>query len=114
MERIKIRGLVRSAGWIFLAWGTVAAAKGLWDVFIGEPEANAYSLRPWEFISRDQWLTWSGFELTYGLACVALALALWKYAQRLPEWIERPSSRPAGVFNQHITGKVHEKDQTIG
>ncbi|MBN1824398.1 MAG: hypothetical protein JW803_08775 [Endomicrobiales bacterium] len=89
MEKIKVRGLVRSAGWIFVAWGGLVAVKGFWDVFLGEPEANYYSLNKWDFVSQKQWLTWSGFEITYGLACVAIALVLWKYAPRLPEFIEK-------------------------
>lgn len=94
MERIKIRGLVRCSGWVFLVWGAVVTVKGLWDVFAGEPEANLYSLNRWEFISRSQWITWSGFEITYGLACAGLALVLWKYARHLPEYIERTGPQP--------------------
>lgn len=89
MEKIKIRGLVYCAGWIFIVWGSLVAIKGFWDIFWGEPEANLYSLNKWEFISQKQWLTWAGFEITYGLACIAVAYALWKYSKRLPEYIER-------------------------
>jgi len=92
MEKIKVRGLVRIAGWIFICWGAVAALKGFWDAFLGEPEANLYSPKPWEFISRNQWFTWAGFEITYGLACIAIAFLLWKYAVRLPEYMERPQA----------------------
>lgn len=91
MEKVKIRGLVHSAGWIFFFWGCIVTLKGFRDAFIGEPEANLYSPAPWEFVSRHQWLTWAGFEITYGLACAGLAYILWKYARRLPEFIERQS-----------------------
>jgi hypothetical protein len=95
MEKIKIRGLVRSAGWLFIIWGAVVTAKGFWDAFFGEPESNLYSPEKWEFITRHQWLTWSGFEITYGLACMGIALLLWRYAVRLPEYRERPTvNRP--------------------
>lgn len=89
MEKTKVRGLVLSSGWIFLIWGLITAAKGLWDSFFGEPEANLYSAQKWEFITKAQWFNWAGFEITYGLACVALALILWAYAKRVPEYIDR-------------------------
>ena len=88
-EKIKIRGLVCFSGWIFLAWGTLVFVKGFWDVFWGEPEANLYSLSKWEFISKEQWLTWSGFEIFYGIVCISIWRILIKYSRRLPEYIER-------------------------
>ena len=88
-EKIAVRGLARLTGWIFLVWGAVVAVKGLYDCFLGQPEANFYSPKPWDFVSRAQWLRWSGFELVYGLACLGLGLAAWEYAKRLPEWIAR-------------------------
>lgn len=90
MEKIKIQGLFNSAGWILFCWGIILIIKGFWDTFIGEPEANLYSSVKWDFISQKQWLTWASFEITYGLACSASAYILWKYAQRLPIYIERP------------------------
>ena len=89
MEKIKIRGLVFSAGWIFLTWGLIVTAKGFWDSFLGEPEANLYSQHKWEFITKSQWLNWAGFEITYGIACVLIAVVLRKYADRVPEYILR-------------------------
>jgi hypothetical protein len=91
LEKIKIRGLVRSSGWIFGIGGGVAVLKGLWDVFVGEPEANYYSPHKWDFVTQQQWLTWSGFEIAYGAACIGIACLLWKYTERLPECIERNS-----------------------
>lgn len=61
---------------------------------MGEPEANLYSPVKWQFVTREQWLRYSGFELTYGLACLGLAVLLWRYSRFLPEWIQRPR-RPA-------------------
>jgi len=92
MEKIKIRGLVFSAGWIFLAWGLLVAAKGFWDSFLGEPEANLFSPQKWEFVTKSQWLNWAGFEIAYGLACAALALVLRAYALQVPEYIERKNA----------------------
>jgi hypothetical protein len=86
---IKVRGLVRTAGWLFCVWGAVIASKGFFDLLWGEPEANFYSPRPWEFVSRAQWLNWSGFEVIYGMACVGIAWLLWKYAAYVPEQIVR-------------------------
>ena len=90
MEKIKISGLLHIAGRIFFIWGLFAGLKGLWDAFIGEPEANYFSPHKWEFVTRQQWFTWSGFEVAYGAASIFAALALFYYARRLPEYIERP------------------------
>ena len=87
--KIKIRGLVTTAGWIFFAWGAIITVKGIWDLFWGEPEANIYSRFKWEFVTRHQWLTWSGFEVTYGIACAAIALLLWRYSKKVPEYITK-------------------------
>jgi hypothetical protein len=93
MKKIKIRGLVVSASGIFLSWGAIVEFKGIFDAFWGEPEANFYSPNKWDFISQKQWLTWSGFEIAYGLACAGIALLLWKYARLLPPYIERKSDK---------------------
>ncbi len=93
-ERVKIRGLVRGPGWAFLAWGVLVLAKGIYDLFRGEPDANLYSSRPWEFISREAWLRYAAFEAVYGACCLALSGLLFGYARRLPETIER-ERRPA-------------------
>jgi hypothetical protein len=90
MEKIKVRGLVLCASWIFFVWGLVVVIKGFYDSFLGEPEANYFSPHKWDFISRSQWFTWSGFEITYGFACIGMFLALRKYASQLPEYVERP------------------------
>jgi hypothetical protein len=82
--------LARLTGWIFLAWGALILLKGLWDCFGGQPEANAFSPEPWRFVTRDEWLRYAGFELTYGLACLAIGHLAWRYAGRLPEWVEEP------------------------
>lgn len=89
MKKIKIRGLASIAGWIFIIWGIIVTLKGFWDVFLGEPEANIYSPNKWDFISQKQWLTWSGFEIAYGLACVGITYLIWEYAKFLPEHIEK-------------------------
>ena len=87
MKKIKIQGLAVIACWIFLVWGALITIKGFWDVFLGEPEANYYSPNKWDFISQKQWLTWSGFEITFGLACAGIAYLLWKYSRHLPKYI---------------------------
>ncbi len=89
MKKFKIRGLVTSACWIFFSWGAIIVLKGIWDLFWGEPEANIYSRYKWEYISQHQWLTWSGFEVTYGLACLGTAYLLRKYSERVPEYITK-------------------------
>ena len=80
-EKIKIRGLVRQAGWIFLIWGIVVGIKGLLDAFVLNPES--------EFIPLDKWLKYAGFELTYGIACVAVGIVLFKFSERVKEYIIR-------------------------
>ena len=88
-ETIKIRGLARLAAAIFAGWGGLVAFKGIWDLFLGEPEANLYSQQRWAFVSEAQWMRWSGFELAYGAACVSLAWYCVRWARRLPETVER-------------------------
>ncbi|MBI4371203.1 MAG: hypothetical protein HY552_02780 [Elusimicrobia bacterium] len=94
METIKVRGLGRLAARLFAAWGGLIAAKGLWDLFVGEPEANLYAPVPWAFVTRAQWLRWSGFELAYGLACLGLAWYVRRWSRRLPETLQRPRREP--------------------
>ncbi len=88
-EKVKVRGLARIAGWIFVLWGGTIAFKGLFDSFFGEPEANFYSPEKWQFVTQEQWTRWSGFEMAYGLASIGLGWACWEMAKLLPEWIER-------------------------
>ena len=97
-EKIKVRGLARIAGWVALIWGLGFGLIGLFHAFLGEPEANAYSLEKWQFVSQQQWLRWSGFEITYGLACMTLGLLCWEYAKRLPDWITRPKADVRDLF----------------
>ncbi len=89
IEKVGRAGLARMTGWIFLVWGGIVALKGLYDAFWGQPEANFYSLKPWQFVTRAHWFRWSGFELAYGLACLGLGFAARAYARRLPEFIFR-------------------------
>ncbi|MGA2090389.1 MAG: hypothetical protein ABSH12_02880 [Endomicrobiales bacterium] len=96
MQKIKIRGLVRAAGWMFCLWGVTVALKGMFDLLWGEPEANYYSPHPWEFVTRHQWFNWSGFEMIYGLACIGITYLLWKYASYVPEQIAREEERNEG------------------
>lgn len=70
------------------------AFKGLYDLFVGEPEANLYSLEKWQFVTQEQWLRYGGFELVYGLALLGLGLAIRKYSRFLPESVERPRRQP--------------------
>lgn len=93
-EKVKIRGLARIAAVLLGVWGVVVALKSVYDLFIGEPEANLYSAEKWQFVTRAQWLRYGGFELAYGLACAALAWAALKYARFLPEVVERPRREP--------------------
>lgn len=77
------------AAWIFGLWGAVIAPKGLYDLFWGAPEANLYAPAPWAFVTREQWLRYGGFELAYGLCCIALAYFAYRYSRFLPETIVR-------------------------
>ncbi len=89
-DKVKIRGLVRVAGWMFLVWGAVVSVKGLLDAFILMPES--------EFVPMDKWVKYAGFEACYGLACVAVAGLLFAYGRRVPEWIERPKSPESSLL----------------
>ena len=94
METIKIRGLARLAAAIFAGWGGLAVFKGLWDLFVGEPEANLYAPVKWAFVTEAQWLRWAGFELFYGLACLGLAWYCVLWGRRLPETAARLRREP--------------------
>lgn len=94
MEKIKIRGLAHIGATLLGVWGGVVALKAVFDLFVGEPEANLYAPQKWAFVSQEQWLRYAGFELAYGLACLGLAWLLWRYSRFLPVFIERPR-RPA-------------------
>jgi hypothetical protein len=93
-ETIKIRGLARLAAAIFAGWGGLVAFKGLWDLFVGEPEANLYAPAKWAFVTEAQWLRYAGFELVYGLAAVGLAWFCWRWSRRLPETVRRSRRGP--------------------
>ena len=94
MEQIKIRGLVKISGALFAVWGAAVTVKGVYDRFLGgEPEANRYAPAPWAFVTREQWARYAGFELAYGLACLALAFLLFHYSRFLPETVERRKNR---------------------
>lgn len=94
METIKIRGLARLAAAIFAGWGGLVASKGLWDLFVGEPEANLYAPFKWAFVTEAQWLRWADFEFLYGLACLGLCWYCVRWARRLPETATRPRREP--------------------
>lgn len=93
-EKVKIRGLALIAAGILGVWGALVSGKALYDLFVGEPEANLYSAEKWQFVTQAQWLRYGGFELAYGLACLALAWAALRYARFLPEVVERPRQEP--------------------
>ncbi|TXH28794.1 MAG: hypothetical protein E6Q99_02035 [Elusimicrobia bacterium] len=83
-RRFAVRGLAHLAAGVFFVVGAAAALKGLWDAFLGAPEARFFSAKPWDFVTRDQWFRFAGLELTYGLACLALGAACRVFARRLP------------------------------
>jgi len=91
-RKIAVRGLARLAGWIFLVWGGLVFLRGIWDCFLGQPEANFYSPIKWQFVTRDQWLRYAGFEIFYGFVCAGLGWLAWEFSKRLPSWIERQES----------------------
>lgn len=73
---------LRISGKIFCIWGGIVALKGFFDAAFGEPEANLFSPAKWEFVTYQQWLTWSGFEITYGVFCVAFGYFLLELSKR--------------------------------
>ncbi len=94
-ETVYLAPLARLTASIFAIWGLLIALKALYDLFWGTPEANLYSARPWQFISLPQWMRYSGFELSYGIACVALAAGIRAYSNFLPETRLRPKKTAA-------------------
>lgn len=93
-QKIRIRGLAHISCAILGLWGLVVALKAVYDLFIGEPEANLYAPAKWKFVTQEQWLRYAGFELCYGLACLGLAFIVFRYARFLPYSVERPRQRP--------------------
>jgi len=63
---------------VFRLWGGLCALKGFYDLFLGEPEANLYSGTKWEFVSYEAWMRWGGFEVAYGIFCIAFGFFLYK------------------------------------
>ena len=94
LETIRIRGLARLAAAIFAGWGGLIAFKGVWDLCVGEPEANLYAPQKWAFVTEAQWMRYAGFELTYGLACAGLAWYCLRWSRRLPETAARRLREP--------------------
>lgn len=93
-QAVYSRRLARLAASIFGTWGSIVFFKSLYDLFKGEPEANLYSARPWQFVSLNQWTRYAAFELCYALCCLALAWAIFRYARFLPETIRRKRKKP--------------------
>ncbi|MHB2026198.1 MAG: hypothetical protein ACYCPQ_06125 [Elusimicrobiota bacterium] len=93
-ETVKIRGLSRLASFFFGFWGAVVFLKSCYDLFWGEPEANLYAPEKWDFVTRPEWLRYAGFEMCYGLCCLALAVVVWRFGHFFPETIERPVRKP--------------------
>jgi hypothetical protein len=92
MQKVAVAGLARLAGGILWVWGGCAGAKGAWDCVGGQPEANFFSPRPWLFVTQAQWARYAVFEVVFGIVCVGLGWAAWRYSRRLPEWVERKVS----------------------
>ena len=69
------------AAWVF-SFGARGGLKGLWDAFWARWKPVSFPPNPGIFVTRDQWFRFAGFELTYGLACVALGAACRAYARR--------------------------------
>ena len=94
MEKVYIRALALIPSRVFAVWGGIVSLKAVYDLFVGEPEANLYSAEKWQFVTQEQWLRYGGFELAYGLSLLALALLLRRYSHFLPEHVERPRKPP--------------------
>ncbi|MBI3550239.1 MAG: hypothetical protein HY078_14465 [Elusimicrobia bacterium] len=94
METIRARGLVTGPAWAFALWGAVVSIKSFYDLFVGEPEANLYAPTKWAFVTREQWMRYAGFELTYGIAAIAIGVFLMRYAKFVPETIRRRRQEP--------------------
>ena len=92
---IQARGLAHLAAFIFGFGGVVITIRALYDLFWGAPEANIYSARPWQFVTLNQWTRYAGFELCYGLSCLALAWVIIRYSRFLPKTIRRLRQKPA-------------------
>lgn len=89
MQKVKVRGLVLIPAWIFLLWGSLILLKSFCDLLWGQPESNFYSPKPWDFVSREEWLRYAGLGLCYALSCLAAGWFLFSYGGLLPHFVER-------------------------
>ena len=71
---MKVRGLIKIAGWIFFGWGILVSIKGFLDAFWFSPES--------EFVPLAKWVKYAGFEIVYGLACCVVGILLFEYIKR--------------------------------
>lgn len=85
-KKVKLRAVVRAAGWIFIVWGSGVFVKGFLDALFLSPDS--------EFISLKDWLVYARFEMIYGLVCLILGLAVLEFSRRVREYIVRRMEPP--------------------
>ena len=85
-KKVKLRAVVRAAGWIIIVWGSGVFVKGFLDALFLSPDS--------EFISLKDWLVYARFEMIYGLVCLILGLAVLEFSRRVREYIVRRMEPP--------------------
>ncbi|MFH1783648.1 MAG: hypothetical protein ABH868_01930 [bacterium] len=74
MQDDEMRGLAKTAGWIFVIIGVLVAVKGAADMIFLAPSS--------EFVTPENWMRFAFFELVYGLACVLIGEAIFSFVRR--------------------------------
>ena len=67
--------MLKIAGWILSVWGAVVAVKGVFDIFILNPESY--------FVPMETWINrWAPFEIIYGTACIVAGILFFEHNKR--------------------------------
>ncbi len=74
-DKKEIRGLVKLAAWMFYSWGVLVTFFGFLRLLnINKPDS--------EFVTVENWLRFSVFQITYGMVCVGVGYLLFLFIKK--------------------------------
>lgn len=74
-DKKEIKGLVKLTGWIFYGWGVLVTFFGFLRLLnINKPDS--------EFVTAENWLRFSVFQITYGMICVGVGYLLFLFIKK--------------------------------
>ena len=85
-KSVKLRPVVRAAGWIFAVWGAVIFIKGILDALVFDPDS--------EFVTLKQWIVYARFEMVYGIVCLVFGMLILEFSKRVKERIMKKIEPP--------------------